>query len=164
MLWGFFDGMPVNHFNGTMHSYRPGWLYSGKPDSWVRNERNVSKYSSVADACRRRGAKTVCLVRTYALGDVLMLLPVARAMKQSLGLTHLAIATSDEYYQQLRGWKNETGIIFLPAWRMDNQFGADLSFDLDSCLEADHWGGEESHKHRCVLYGEAVGLEVSCAH
>ncbi len=161
MLWGYFSGQPLSIVSRRSQSAYPKWLYVDQPHPYIVSNRHVEWYGSFIDACEQRKATKICFVRTYALGDILMLLPIIRAMRRELGCDPIKLVCRENFWESLRSWDSQNDFEF---WRWDGgrtyDYGCDIHINLDSCLECDHWGGDESHQHRLVLYGNALGLEV----
>lgn len=162
-MWGFFEGQPLTIIGRTTVQVYPRFLYSGPVDPRVAGSRHVLHFESVVDAFHAVGAYRLGLVRTYALGDILMLLPVVRALHRQLGELPVRIYVKPEYWRVLAPWRTAQ----FEFWRWDGgrvheTAGTlcDVNLDLNGCLESDHWGGEDSRRHRLDLYARAMGLEL----
>lgn len=163
MSYCYFEGPPLSVPLGSeVVSYQPRWL---TPTSeLVVRMRRATVYESPAAFCRQVRPQKVCFYRTYALGDVIMLLPVARLFRRLLGLQGpLIIVTGFIPWRALggkidRGDLVPMGDLMIARGHGRRSYGADVHIDLDHCLEADHRGGDESHTHRLDLYGRALGI------
>lgn len=162
MLWGFFEEHPISIVGLHTQVARPRWLNVGKPHPYIANHRKIEWFESFIHACEAKKVRSVCFIRTFALGDILMLLPIVRAMGRALDLDRPPIiVVRREYYRQLKNWTTAHQDFHLRVANVNTtDYDCDLHIDLEKCLESDHWGGEDSNHHRCVLYGKALGLEV----
>jgi len=118
---------------------------------------NCSLVDSVEDCLA--DASSVLLVRNFALGDVLMLIPVVRELRERYPDKIFSLATRPEITESS---------IFLEL--VDGAFDAvgnyhglvqskyDLGILLDGILERDHRIREYSRKHRVDIYREFLGL------
>lgn len=163
MLWGYFEGQPITVVSGSIQKAFPKYLFSGKPHKIISSNRDVVYYPNFIEACRIRQVKTVAIIRTYALGDILMLLPISRVLRREIGLeSRIRIVIREDLWYMLREWSaaQEDFEFLRDAGDMTYDYG-DIHINLDSCLEKDHWGRVESEYHRCELYGQALGMEVT---
>lgn len=161
---GIFRGLPITCFAGRgEQTYLPGWLDQSYVNRWLdsRVPGGVVLYDSLADYVRHAKPATIGIVRTFALGDIIMLLPILRAFHRMLGLSrpiHLFVGPK---HLHLTATARQTDwLVVGEAKPRKVTYGCDVHMNLDRCLEADHWGGVESHRHRLELYGDALGMEV----
>lgn len=164
-MLGFYRGMPT-----TIHSMRdlyfvPGWLSEDNAHPLLKQcDPSVELFESFWDFCLRKHPKKIVLYRTYALGDILMLLPIVRAMRRTLALTEpVYIVMEDRFVAQLDTLPESSGVRCLLKRGPRADYGGDVHFDLDACLEVDHHGGPASHTSRLDLYAAALGVELSRA-
>lgn len=149
-------GTPITICEGSVPlCFQPGWLVKSHP---MVVRRGARTYDSLVGFCREHKPRWVCVHRTYALGDVIMLLPVLRALRRAVGLTRPVILATGSWAHRGLGGLVGDGTIRLVKSMGIRGYGADIHIDLDHCLEADHRGGEESSTHRMELYGKALGL------
>lgn len=138
--------------------YAPRWL---SPDYATEPVGRVTLYPSFIACALDRRPQRLCLWRTYALGDILMLLPIVRGLRRLLELQEpVRIVVQARHMESLRPMQGDE-FLFLRKTQAFGDYGADLHYNLDSCLEADHRGGPESDLHRMELYGRALGVEVA---
>jgi ADP-heptose:LPS heptosyltransferase len=83
----------------------------------------------------------------YAMGDLLMLLPVVYAMRKKYPGKLVSIETQDQF-RDLIG----SGLCF----KQKDQF----SFNLDGTLERDHSGKRWSYQHRVDIYADELGVKM----
>lgn len=141
--------------------YRPRWLAEHHADPFCVKHRRPELFASLCDFCERKRPASVCLYRTHALGDILMLLPIVRAFRRRFNLPKpVMLVIAEKYGTQLAGLNRAPWDVRLVPKRGLTDYGADVHFDLNRCLEADHRGGAESDFHRMALYGRAMGMEV----
>lgn len=153
-------GGPITLVSTTTVKAHAKWLMGGEPHPYIKSHRKVERFEDAWHACEVTGARSLGLVRHFALGDVLMLIPIARALTDALGLEFVKIITREQYWRQIRGAESDR----LRFWRVDQwtfDYGCDIHIDLNGALQADHLGGEESNYHRCELYGQWLGIEVN---
>lgn len=163
--YGFFDGIRVTVYDGTDRAFRPRWLGKGADNPFLRMHNQVEFFDSLLEFCLLKHPRRVCLYRTYALGDILMLLPLARRLRQVADLPKpVTIVVEPRFIdllgRGLRGWDE---IEFVPqaARCEDHDYGADVHMNLNSVLEVDHRGGDASNYHRMELYAKPLGLELA---
>jgi hypothetical protein len=162
----FDDGPPLTVVSSRERVFLPRWLTHDNHPIVMRH-RKLEYYRSLLDFCQRRNPRTICLYRTYALGDILMLLPLARRLRKLIGMqAPILIVVQDRFMRTLgrplRGW-NEVAFREKHVCGESFDYGCDVHMNLDGVLEPDHWGGEESNHHRCVLYARVLGLEIDHA-
>lgn len=159
-MLGFHDGPPV-----TVHSLRdftllPRWLVQEVDHPIWRELHQGTLYKSCWDCLVDRRPRRVMFYRTHALGDLLMLVPVVKALRRALGMTEpVTIACEDRFVEAFKLMERGPDLRFIEA-RGISDYGFDLHFDLNYALEIDHSGGEASDHHRVVLYGRALGVEM----
>jgi len=135
----------------------PRWLTLVQPSS-VSGLSNVKLYRTLMDWAEEHNPKRLCFVRTHALGDIVMLVPVCRALSRLLGLESTKILVQRRFVSALGA--SHPGVEFAPYISGKMDWGADAHLDLNHALERDHRGGLESNKHRVELYADAMGLEM----
>lgn len=144
-------------------SYQPRWLNPYHPDA-VRLRRAVA-YESLMDFCRRHNPQKICFYRTYALGDVVMLIPVIRLFQRILSVSRPVYLVTGAHIWRSLGGNADTpggvlrlGNVWLYRTQGVKEYVSGVHINLDHCLEADHRGGPESDLHRLELYGRALGI------
>lgn len=158
-MFGYYEGRPVTITGGIRRRYRPKYL---EPDCPSFSDFNVGFYESLLDFCRRERPQTVCLLRKYALGDILMLLPIVRALRRTVPIPNpVRIVVEERFVRQLGGHLNgfDPDFFFVRHHNWDD-YGCDVHVDFNKELERDHWGREESQMHRLEIYGRALGLSL----
>lgn len=136
--------------------FNPKWLCPEHPLAFSR--RGARRYGSLAEFCRQEKPRKVCLHRTYALGDVLMLLPVARLFRRLLQIPEpVVVAIGAQAFGQLGAIARMPDVRLVEA-RGIRDYGCAVHMDLNRCLEADHRGGPESDYHRLELYARKLGI------
>lgn len=159
-MLGIYHGQPYTVVSLRRFQFMPRWLSADNTHSFLCSREKVRLYRSFADAVLGERPRKIVLRRTYALGDILMLLPVARALHRQLDLEQpIGIVVRRSYFDQLRGARIPE-IMFHVEQGSTHDYGADLHFDLNSVLEVDHRGGPASDYHRCELYAAALGVDL----
>jgi hypothetical protein len=159
-MLGYFVGTPLTVFSSCTKDFRPRWLSRDHTDPFLCARREVHQFASLADFVRQRRPRSIVLYRTYALGDILMLLPLVRAFHRAMGLTFpVTIVVEKRFRVQLERAANRQ-VRFIDKRGYPFDYGADVHMNLNGVLEPDHRGGEESHMHRVDLYARALGLEI----
>jgi hypothetical protein len=155
----YFEGAPLG-IGAT--SYQPRWLNPYHADA-VRLRRAV-RYESMLDYCRQKNPQKMCFYRTYALGDVIMLIPVIRLFLRMLRVKRpVFLITGAHEWRALGGQQEHPvlrlgGDILVVRTRGILDYGAEVHINLDHCLEADHRGGPESELHRLEIYARTLGV------
>lgn len=101
----------------------------------------------------------VTFIRTYALGDVIQLIPVVRKLKKFYNIGRVYILTPENYFRPLSHLY--TDITFMVPTVIDGGIRDRLGivFNLDYCLELDHNpDNSESRKHRVQNYLEIFNV------
>jgi len=112
----------------------------------------LTPVKSVRDYFRCKGITAFHVVRTYALGDVLMLVPIIRALKKE-GFK-VVLRTSRRWAKVLE--LLEVDVQFCEGTR----FSTDYGVNLDTILERDHYDSVFSVKHRCDIYAEVLEIDA----
>lgn len=153
----FYEGEPFTYFGDVEHRYVPRWLM---PESSDTLRRGGARYESLLECCRVRRPSTVWVRRTYALGDILMLVPVLRAFHRLVGLPKpIVMGVEDRFMRDLAPTGDER-VRFRRDPGQVADMGCDVHIDLNGCLEPDHRGGWESDVHRMALYARAIGADL----
>lgn len=168
MSFCWHEGAPlsVTSATGTV-CYQPKWLLPYH-DEVIRVRRGRA-FPNAWEFCRQVRPKKVAFYRTYALGDVLMLIPMIRVFRRLLAEREkyrmpdpVFLITGYEPWRALGGRQDSALVRLDDVWIFRShgvrQYGADVHIALDHCLEADHRGGPESDLHRLELYGRALGI------
>lgn len=148
--------------NGRAETYAPKWL--NPPSQEVSSCRRVKRYASLAAWCEEHSPEVVVVKRTYAMGDVVMLLPVMSAfmrlfpcIKATIILVGLEVTWAIPEAMSSVTWWPKFRVIQCRG-RID--YGMPIHIDLDASLEKDHLGGEESKLHRMELYARSLGVRL----
>lgn len=122
----------------------------------------VTPYENLVCLLQARRPRQLAVRRTYALGDVLMLLPVLRALRRSCdSLGKVVIVTGHQIADSLITLNQIDPDLIIIRDRGWVDYGADVHIDLNGVLEADHRGGEASNHHRVRLYARSIGMELA---
>lgn len=103
--------------------------------------------------------RTYVFVRSFALGDILMLVPVVREFKRRYSGSKVRLFTSGRFTKSIV--LNElSGDVFesISDGSFVNPKHYDVGIVLDSILERDHSNPAYSVKHRVDIYREFLGL------
>lgn len=152
----YFTGPTVSMIaDGRMRSFAGKWLHE---HSVVARLRPGRPYGSLWDFCLQHPGSRVCLHRTYALGDILMLVPVCGLLKRHLEIRGpIKVAVGGRYIRDLKRVESPA-VEFVRSRGGQRDYQADVHLELNSALEADHRGGEASNRHRIILYARAIGV------
>jgi ADP-heptose:LPS heptosyltransferase len=105
---------------------------------------------------RRKSDATVCLWRTYALGDILVLTPLINSLKEAYPQCKVVLATADGFLSLFKYWDLVKTIVKNSA----QYEGYDIGYYLDGVVEKDHAGDAYSYKHRLDINCDFVGWPV----
>lgn len=155
---GFYTGTPFEQHGHKRVRYGRRWLCADYAKS---GRGDVELFRSVAHFCEVHAPAHIAFHRTYALGDILMLLPVCRAFARHYPSIRRVTICCGDFCDKLSGLHKTQDLVRFSTVRGDvNHYdaGADVHYDLNSCLEVDHWGGPESKIHRVNLYLRALGV------
>ena len=156
MAYCFFDGEnPLHLSSGTI---LPRWLSPEHPDAF--RLRRARRYEHLMDFCRQHQPRKLVFHRTYALGDVVMLVPVLRVLRRTLGISApIMLVTGFLPWRALGGQDSREPDVRIIRGHGRQNYGGDVHMDLDSCLEADHRPGSwQTELHRCDIYARTLGL------
>lgn len=153
----FFEGTPLCICDREEHKWLPRWVCPD--DERLARNRPVIRYKSFHECVKERKPRTILLHRTYALGDIIMLLPVARAFRRLVGLkAPIAIAVNHRHYKDLCAMSDGTVHLVRSFGIID--YGADLHIELDKVLEADHRDQRIAAMDRLQIYAGALGCKL----
>ena len=103
-----------------------------------------------------RNANLVYINRQYALGDVLMLIPVVRRMKEFYNIKEVGIITSETIVRSLNRTFDD---IKFQTSECLARVKADFIFQTDGILERDHSFTNHQHEvHRTQIYLDYLGI------
>lgn len=112
----------------------------------------IRRIGSFAVFLRRRGIKRFGILRTFALGDLLLLVPVVR---------HLREVGFDPYLITRKGYVgilDRLGIGAKDEHNFFNSQNGDYGIKLDGTVERDHIQKAFQKFHRSEIYFQAIGL------
>ena len=156
VVLGFYTGIPLEQHGRRRIRYGRRWL----SEYYAGYHRDTENFRSLAHFCEVKAPKHVCFHRTYALGDILMLLPAARAFARHYPCIRRITIACGSYRERLAGFHKTQDLIRFQVCLgnpLHYDYGADVHMDLNSCLEVDHRGGPDSSIHRVNLYLRAMG-------
>jgi len=105
---------------------------------------------------RQNPSATVCMWRTYALGDILVLTPLINSLKEAYPESKVVLATGDGYLSLFKYWD-----LVKAVGKDSAQFQRyDIGYYLDEVVEKDHAGDAYSYKHRLDINCDFVGWPV----
>lgn len=153
----FYEGEPFTVFTDVEHRYIPRWLV---PEDADTKRRGGARFTSLLEFCRQRHPSSIWIRRTYALGDILMLVPVLRAFHRHAALTVPINLAIEERFMRDLGPLGDERVRFRRDPGQVADMRCDVHMDMNGCLEPDHRGGWESDVHRMALYARALGVEL----
>jgi len=121
---------------------------------------DVDKYSSFRKFNIKEiyGHENLTLVREFALGDLIMLIPVARNFKRQKNIKNLFIATSERFIKPLKTLFPDLEFLKLSA--CDNKKHG-LQIHLNGILECDHsLNNEQRNLHRMDIYANFLNTKI----
>lgn len=105
---------------------------------------------------RTKPDAAVCLWRTYALGDILVLSPLIHSLKEGYPKCKVLLATADGFLSLFKYWD-----LVKTIGKHSVQYESyDIGYYLDGVVEKDHAGDAYSYKHRLDICCEFVGWPV----
>ncbi len=117
----------------------------------LANDGLLKMFGSLKEFLDDHPSSRLAFVRTYSLGDVLMLWAVINFVRRKYPFLNITLLTHCDIVPVF-----ESCSIHVTAYRGAPE-GYDLIFMLDSVLEKDHEGGDLSHMHRVNIYLRALG-------
>ena len=150
-----------HHYTGQRHSATVNGIRTDYIPKWLTTHYSRgTEYTNLRQCIEDTKPSTICIYRTYALGDIIMLMPVLRAFRR-------AVITSDTQFLWVVQERFISTLVQLNHLDKDFMFardigkydyGCDLHVNLNGVLELDHRGGDESNYHRMELYMRALGV------
>lgn len=138
--------------SGTARRYLESWLYPFDPT--IAQVRRVTRFDDLVSAIEGVGARSLCIYRTYALGDILMCMPIARALHRMFGFTSpVKIVVGHHFLARLSDINKADRTVSVVSNRGYASYGCDLHVDLNFATCA-------SHVHITDLYARALGIEL----
>lgn len=150
-MW-YSAGKPVvRRGRGVRVRTRPRWLCA-------ENEHapDAEHFDSLLHFIYVKRPRTVALRRGFGLGDLLMLLPVVKALHRQTGVEIIVVSRRD--WAETFGEMDLPGISFVRDRGKGVDYGADCHICLNGALQADHQGPPAADHHRCELYSMALGF------
>jgi len=105
---------------------------------------------------RRKPDSKICFLRSYNLGDVLLLTPVINSIKDQYPDSKMVLATGSSYLNLFKYWDRVT--VLDKRWVMNENY--DMGYYLNDIVEKDHLGNEWSYYHRTDLYCKFLGFDI----
>jgi len=103
---------------------------------------------------------TYVIVRSYALGDILMLIPVMREFKDKYSGSKVVLVTSGRFMTSIILRELSGDVFNAISYRIyTNPKHYDVGIILNDILERDHQDPKYSVKHRVDIYREFLGLK-----
>lgn len=96
----------------------------------------------------------ICLYRSYAMGDMIMLLPIIHYIKDKYRNVNLTLCTSEKFFWIFKN----LGIQIISQRNLYDVNNYDYIFMLDGCLERDHNIEKYKRMHRVENYAESLGI------
>jgi len=137
----------------------PATIYPGSVfDETIYKCILLDEYFKKFDSSFLSKYKNISLIRAYAMGDILQLIPVARYLKRVYNYTNTYIVTNNEFKVFGSIFKDIKFISECLLWGESFDFG--LKVNLDGCLEKDHsLSNKENALHRIEIYFNSLGLK-----
>lgn len=102
--------------------------------------------------------ESLTLVREFALGDLIMLIPVARNFKKQKNIKNLFIATSERFIKPLNTLFPDLEFLKLSTCESKKH---GLKIHLNGILECDHsLNNEQRNLHRVDIYGKFLDTKI----
>jgi len=114
----------------------------------------LKKGISLLEQLERNPESSVCFLRTYALGDILLLTPVFNWIKERFPAATVYLATVPKFMGLFKYWDAVETV----DKRNLPYIQYEIGYYLDGVVERDHSGNEYSYKHRLDIYCEFLGI------
>ena len=116
----------------------------------------LGKGPTLLEQLKRKPDSTICLWRTYALGDVLILTPIINWLQEEYPECKIYVATSGWLLGLFKYWDGVTAVEKKRILGVDY----DVGYYLDGIVEKDHTPSDARFKHRLDLYCDFLGIPV----
>jgi hypothetical protein len=137
----------------------PGWVYSSSILPMIASHPRFVKFSSFADhmdsLVEPDRPLRVGVVRSYALGDVIMVVSILRTLRKVWPNLFFDLYTEKRFTPMFAA--GDEGIRAFVGDRIHTRYA--LGLNLDGVLEKDHSVAEYSRKHRLLILAEFLGVE-----
>lgn len=114
----------------------------------------LNKGVSLLEQLEKNPESSVCFLRTYALGDIILLTPIINWIRDKYPSVKVYLATVPKFMGLFKYWDaietvDKRNLPFIPY---------EIGYYLDGVVERDHSGNEYSYKHRLDIYCEFLGI------
>ena len=142
----------------------PFGLVVGPNEVFDRRQTSVPvdqfSYFEKFDISQMYDIDTVVLVREYALGDLIQLIPVVREFKKKKNVNRVIISTADRFVTYLS--KLFSDITFSTLLDSSHTKKIGIKVNLNGVLEADHsLQNEQRNVHRVSIYSDFLGMSAT---
>lgn len=101
--------------------------------------------------------KNIGIVRDFALGDLIQLIPALRKFKKFYNISNVNVYTSGDYVKVLKALFSD--FTFYDHGTLSSETRNDFTFNLNGLLEKDHsTTNSENRKHRIDIYLDTLGV------
>ncbi|MEW6613935.1 MAG: glycosyltransferase family 9 protein [Thermodesulfobacteriota bacterium] len=104
-----------------------------------------------------RKTASVCLVRGYALGDLIMLTPVIEQLKEDYPGVKISLVVQDRYKELFRYYRSVEDVL---DYKRVGSRTFDYGVMLDGVLEVDHRKSCKNRSHRSDMYARFLGMTL----
>lgn len=159
VLQSFYD-----HGGGPMVHIPPGWVYSSSLLPGLKSHPDFAPFTCLCDfmAVTEGQDVRVGIVRSYALGDVIMTLAVLRTLRARWPNLIFDFYSQDRFAPLFEG--DAPGFTFYPYTPGVVVRGYSLGFNLDGVLEKDHSVAQFSRTHRLRILWDYFGMPCEARH
>lgn len=105
---------------------------------------------------KRKPDSSICFLRTFALGDILILTPIFNSLRKEYPDCKIIFCTASGFVNLFKYW-DEVSTVSKTRLIFGNY---DVGFSLDGVVEKDHRGDSYSYMHRLDIYCEFMNYPV----
>ena len=155
---------------GPMIYVPAGWVYSSSLIPQIANHPAFSKFvglpRTLSEMVDQRREVRVGVIRSYALGDVIMVLAVLRTVRKRFPQVTFDFYSQPRFAGLFAG--DSPGFRFFPYTPGQIPTHYQLGFNLDGVLEKDHSVEAYSQRHRLLILTDYFGIthpaSADCQH
>lgn len=136
----------------------PAWCIDHKIGEQLLRYGAVQKFAQVLDYLKEKPTARVGFRREGGMGDIIMLLPVLRAINRAFPRTQLFLFTSGQSVDMLKH-TNGAGLQVLLIPQIDAT-SLDFGINLEGVVERDHGNRPYTNMPRHLIYADALGIKA----
>lgn len=157
------DQMFYDPGGGPMVVIPSGWVYSSNLIPDVKGHPSFRAFEGFAEYMKHSDPSRpeyVGIIRSFALGDVLMVMSVLRSLRKVWPHLIFDFYTEERFFPVFEGFKGrDEGIRYIAPSNSPPGLKYGIGLNFDGVLEKDHSRADFHTKHRLRILAEFLGVE-----